>query len=189
MEFSPDGKVLVVSERATNLLTSYVVDRNADRRCADLVPLDRHDAVRLCVTKRGDLVVSNAASTGASSYSVARDGSIAPITALTTGQAAACWTVVTPNGNYAYTANTGAGNLSSYAIASDGSLSVRAAVAVTTGGSPADAAISANGRFLYVRNANQSAINAFRIRLRRQPRAARRHERTCRQDSAGLAAS
>ena len=70
---------------------------------------------------------------------------------------------MTPNGNYAYTANTGAGNLSSYAIARDGSLSVRAAVAVTTGGSPADAAISANGRFLYVRNANQSAINAFRI--------------------------
>ena len=163
VEFSPDGNVLVVSERATDLLTSYVVDRDGIAGAPTSYASTGTTPFGFAFTKRGDLVVSNAASTGASSYSVARDGSIAPITALTTGQAAACWTVVTPNGNYAYTANTGAGNLSSYAIARDGSLSVRAAVAVTTGGSPADAAISANGRFLYVRNANQSAINAFRI--------------------------
>ena len=70
---------------------------------------------------------------------------------------------MTRNGKYAYTANTGAGNVSAYAIEKDGSLALLAAVAGTTGGSPADAAISGNGHFLYIRNGNQNAINAFRI--------------------------
>ena len=91
------------------------------------------------------------------------DGSIAPITALVTGEAAACWTVVTRNGKYAYTTNTGAGTVSAYAIGKDGSLSLLAAVAGTTGGAPADAALSGNGRFLYIRNGAQGAINGFRI--------------------------
>jgi 6-phosphogluconolactonase len=163
VEFSPDGNVLVVSERATNLLTSYVLDRHGIAGSPTSYASTGATPFGFAFTKRGDLVVSNAASTGASSYAVARDGSITPITALATGQAAACWTVVTRNGKYAFTANTGAGNVSAYAIAKDGSLSLLAAVAGTTGGSPADAAISGNGRFLYVRNGNQGAINAFRI--------------------------
>jgi len=163
VEFSPDGGVLIVTERATNLLTSYVVDRDGLAGAPTSYVSTGVTPFGFAFTKRGDIVVSNAASTGASSYAVAPDGAIAPITALTTGQAAACWTVVTRNGKYAYTTNTGAGNVSAYAIAKDGSLSLLAAVAGTTGGSPADAAISSNGHFLYIRNGNQGAINAFRI--------------------------
>jgi 6-phosphogluconolactonase (cycloisomerase 2 family) len=163
VEFSPDHNVLVVTERATNLLTSYIVDHQGIAGPPTSYASTGTTPFGFAFTKRGDLVVSNAASTGASSYTVARNGNIAPITALATGQAAACWTVVTRNGRYAYTANTGAGNVSAYAIAKDGSLTLLAAVAGTTGGSPADASISGNGRFLYIRNGSQGAINAFRI--------------------------
>ncbi len=163
VELSPDGKVLVVSERATNLLTTYVVDRHGLAGAPSSYASTGVTPFGFAFTRRGDLVVSNAGSTGASSYEVDRDGSLAPITALATGQAAACWTVVTRNGRIAYTTNTAAGTVSAYAVASDGSLSLLAAVAATTGGSPADAAISGNGRFLYVRNGSQGAINAFRI--------------------------
>jgi 6-phosphogluconolactonase len=163
VEFSPDGNVLVVSERATNLLTAYVVDRFGIAGAPTSYDSTGVTPFGFAFTKRGDLIVSNAASTGASSYEVSADGSIAPITALVTGEAAACWTVVTRNGKYAYTTNTGAGTVSAYAIGKDGSLSLLAAVAGTTGGAPADAALSGNGRFLYIRNGAQAAINAFRI--------------------------
>jgi 6-phosphogluconolactonase (cycloisomerase 2 family) len=163
VEFSPNGKVLVVTERATNVLTSYTVDRHGIAGPPASFPSTGTTPFGFAFTRWGTLVVSNAASTGASSYSVGRDGRIASITALATGQAAACWTVVTKNGRYAYTTNTAAGSVSSFAISRDGSLSLLAAVAATTGGSPGDAAISRDGRFLYIGNGSQRAINAFRI--------------------------
>lgn len=163
VEFTPDGRALVVSEKGTNLLTSYAVDHRGVAGQPVSYASTGATPFGFAFTKRGDLVVSNAASTGASSYAVGRGGAIAPISTVPTGQAAACWTVVTRNGKVAYTTNTGAGTVSAYAVARDGSLSLLAAVAGTTGGSPADAAISGNGRFLYVRNGNQGALNAFRI--------------------------
>ncbi|MBA2462036.1 MAG: beta-propeller fold lactonase family protein, partial [Actinobacteria bacterium] len=164
VEFTPDGRVLVVSEKGTNRLTSYVVDKSGLVGPPTAYASSGVTPFGFAFTSKGDLIVSNAASTGASSYSVGRDGVIAPITPLAaTGQPAACWTVVSRNGRYAYTANTGAGSVSSYAIGHDGSISLLAGVAATTGGSPADAAISGDGRFLYVRNGAHGAINALRI--------------------------
>lgn len=163
VEFTPEGRALVVSEKGTNLLTSYAVDQHGVAGQPVSYASTGATPFGFAFTKRGDLVVSNAASTGASSYAVGHGGAISAISTVPTGQAAACWTVVTRNGKVAYTTNTGAGNVSAYAVGRDGSLSLLAAVAGTTGGSPADAAISGNGRFLYVRNGSQGALNAFRI--------------------------
>ena len=56
-----------------------------------------------------------------SSYSVAGDGTITPISAnVTTTETAACWVVVTKNGRYTYTTNTGSNSISGYRIAHDG---------------------------------------------------------------------
>jgi 6-phosphogluconolactonase (cycloisomerase 2 family) len=54
---------------------------------------------------------------------VASDDTIDPITSvLSNGQGAACWLVVSADGDHAYTANAGTANVSRYGIASNGAL-------------------------------------------------------------------
>ena len=54
---------------------------------------------------------------------LAGNGTITPITPnVATTETAACWVVVTMNGRYTYTTNTGSNSISGYRIGHDGSL-------------------------------------------------------------------
>jgi 6-phosphogluconolactonase (cycloisomerase 2 family) len=79
-------------------------------------------------------------------------------------QTAACWVVITNNGRFAYTTNTGSNTVSSYSIAPDGSLDLREAVAGDTGAAPADVALSRASGFLYVLDGADGTISAFEVR-------------------------
>jgi 6-phosphogluconolactonase (cycloisomerase 2 family) len=82
-----------------------------------------------------------------------------------TTQTAACWFVVTGNGKYAYTTNTGSGTVTGYAIDNAGALTRLAAdgkSAVLGAAGPADAALSQHSRFLYTRNGDRT-ISAVRV--------------------------
>ena len=48
-----------------------------------------------------------------------------------TGQGSACWATTTPNGKFAYIANTGSATVTGFAIAHDGSLDMLDANGVT----------------------------------------------------------
>jgi 6-phosphogluconolactonase (cycloisomerase 2 family) len=117
------------------------------------------------------LIVSDAdggpAATGAvSTYSVDDDGKIAVITpALGDTQKAACWLVVPRNGRFAYTTNAASNSISSYRVSEDGYLTLRDAVAVSTGAgtTPTDMALSDNSQFLYTRNGGNGSVSGFRI--------------------------
>jgi 6-phosphogluconolactonase (cycloisomerase 2 family) len=76
------------------------------------------------IGKRNTLLVSEAgAGGGASTYRV-DDGDLEVISAmLVTGQRAACWAVITPNGRFGYITNAGTGNSSGVAISRKGSAS------------------------------------------------------------------
>ncbi|HEY6036036.1 MAG TPA: hypothetical protein VIV58_17290, partial [Kofleriaceae bacterium] len=82
------------------------------------------------------------------------------------GQAAACWLVVSPDGEHAFAANAGAGNLSAFRIGARGSISlVGDGVAGVTGkGShPVDMAF-AGDEILYVLETGTSpTIGAFSV--------------------------
>lgn len=170
IQFSPDGRVLVVTEKATNTITTYMLGR--DRRPG---PPTAHASAGetpfgFNFNGRGNLIVSEAfggapgAST-ASSYSLQSDGSLMLVTGpVATTQTAACWIAISQNGRYAYTTNTGSGTISSLVVGSGGTLTLLDAVAGVTGpGSlPQDAAFTPGGRYLYVRNAGGS-IGAFRV--------------------------
>ena len=170
IRFTPDGDVLVVTEKSTNTITTYVVDAagRADapnpQASAGLTPFG------FSFNARGDLVVSEAGGTGAgastaSSYRVDRDGGLAVVTAtVATTQLAACWIAIGQNGRHAYTTNTGSGTVSRLAIGTGGSLALEDAVAGVTGpgSQPQDADFTPGGRFLYVRNAGGS-VSGFRV--------------------------
>jgi 6-phosphogluconolactonase (cycloisomerase 2 family) len=99
-------------------------------------------------------------------HDVAPGGGIAPISPVVrTQQTAACWAVVTENGRFAYTTNTGSGSISSYDVGRDGSISLLESIAADTGADsgPTDLALS-DRRHLLVLNAGARTVGAYRVR-------------------------
>lgn len=170
IEFTPDGRVLVVTEKSTNTITTYVVGPDGLAGAPATQASAGDTPFGFGFNERGDLVVSEAAGgsaglSSASSYRIADDGTLSVVSAaVATTQTAACWIAISQNGRHAYTTNTGSGTLSSLAIDSGAELSLADAVAGVTGAGslPQDAAFTPGGRFLYVRNAGGS-VGAFQV--------------------------
>jgi len=169
--FSPNGDALLVTEKATNKLTSYRVRRNGAIDAPLVTTSNGLTPFGFAFDRRGNVLISEAFGGAANASAVSSYGFqnsapakpvlISPSVADT--QTAACWVVVTPNGRYAYTTNTGSNTVSSYAIQRSGTLSLANAVAATTGTGPIDAALSATGRSLFVLNAGSHTISSFSV--------------------------
>jgi 6-phosphogluconolactonase len=171
IEFSPDGRTLVVAEKATNIISTYQVSDAglpsgpSPQQSAGATPFgfafDRH----------GTLVVSEAfggapGASALSSYRLGETGTLQVISeSVGTTQTAACWVVITGNARFAYTSNTGSGNISGYLIGRNGSLSLLDPDGVTgvTGAAPIDLALSRNDRYLYSLDSGSGTISAFRV--------------------------
>lgn len=169
IQFSPDGRLLVVTEKATNLIDTYVVGSDGIARGPNVEPSAGETPFGFDFDRRGHLIVSDAfggapGASAMSSYELDREGNVTPITPLApNGQTAACWVVITKDGRFAYVTNTGSANVSSYAVARDGSIAVLDPAAGATGAGPIDAALSTNSRYLYTLDSGPGAISAFAV--------------------------
>jgi 6-phosphogluconolactonase (cycloisomerase 2 family) len=169
--FSPDGEVLLVTEKATNKLTSYRVRRDGRIDAPVVTASAGATPFGFAFDPSGNALVSEAfgGAAGASAVSSYRFEEWAPFkpmlvsASVGTTQTAACWVVVTPNGRHAYVTNTASGTISRYGIRRNGQLSLAQAIAAPTAGGPIDAAVSADGRSLFVLNAGARGITAFAI--------------------------
>jgi 6-phosphogluconolactonase len=169
--FSPDGDVLVVTEKATNKLTSYRVRHDGRIGAPVVTASSGATPFGFAFDKRGTLLVSEAfggaagasavSSYGFESWVPAQPLLISPSVVDT--QSAACWVVVTPNGRHAYVTNTGSDTISSYSVQRSGKISLAQAVAAAGGAGPIDASISATGRHLFVLNSGSQTISSFTI--------------------------
>ena len=167
--FDPSGRVLVVTEKNTNRIVTYTVDR--DGRANPPMTFDSEGPTPFGFSfgKRGELFVSEAAggaplASSASSYQVGLDGSLEVITSAASADAtAACWLVVTQDGRFAYTTNPGNDTLSIYAIDFDGAISLLDTTDSGAGTGPLDAALTNNSRFLYTLNAGDGTIGGFHV--------------------------
>lgn len=174
ISFSPDGALLVVTEKATNSIDTYVVGENGLATGPAVHASVGQTPFGFAFDRRGRLLVSEAAggtfeASSVSSYTVTEDGGLQPISAaVPTTETAACWVVVTGNGRYAYTTNAGSGSLAGYAIGRDGRLSLLdpdGRTGVTGDDStPLDMALSDNSRYLYTLNAGSDTLGAFRVK-------------------------
>ena len=173
VSFTPDGRALVVAERATNLIGVYPLDA-AGRAMAPVFHASSGvTPFGFDFDERGTLIVSEAFggmpnASATSSYRVGEDGALEIVTgSLGTMQTAACWLVVSKDGRFAWTANAGSSSLTGYAVAQDGSLSlidadgVTASTGVNAGAT--DMAISGNGRFLYVLTPRTGMVAAYEV--------------------------
>jgi 6-phosphogluconolactonase len=170
--FTPDGDALVVTEKNTNRIVTFEIDRDGRPGEMHVNDASGQTPFGFAFGRRDQLFVSEAFGGAANvsalaSYNVENDG-VSPISgSVTTNQTAACWTAVTPNGRFVYVTNTGSGSITGYRIDFDGNIALLDADGRTgivgDGSSPIDVVITDSGRFLYNLNAGTHAISAFRI--------------------------
>jgi 6-phosphogluconolactonase (cycloisomerase 2 family) len=144
--FAPDGRTLVVTEKATNTIDTFAVvggyaGQATPHTSAGTTPYG------FDFDGGGHAIVSEAATGSASSYRVRPFKTITG--ALANTQKAACWVVVARD--HAYVVNAASSSISSYRIAPNGSLTLESAVAATTAAGPTDAAVSPDQLSLSVR--------------------------------------
>jgi 6-phosphogluconolactonase len=171
IEFDPDGDNLVVTEKATNKIVLYRVVRGVAQ-----APVVRDSVGQtpfgFAFDRRDHLIVSEAFGGQAnrsalSSYELEEHRQVLQTITASAGdhQTAACWVVVTRNGRYAYTTNTGSGSISGYSVDRHGRLALLNADGRSgiTGAGPTDMALSGNSKYLYAITPATGEVAAFRV--------------------------
>jgi len=161
---SPDGAVLVVTEKNTNTIDTWqinsqgaAVNGTTISSGAGTVPFG------FSFLQPSVSLITDAGLSALASYQVNDDATLDLITgAVPDGGKANCWVVVTKNGRYAYVSNTGSGNVSSYTIGRDGSVSLLNTAAAGSLIAPIDAALSENGHFFFIREGATGSMAGFR---------------------------
>jgi 6-phosphogluconolactonase (cycloisomerase 2 family) len=166
ISFTPDGGHLVVTEKGTGQIDTYAVDANG-------VASGLHSEVTaggggavpygFAFGAGGTLLVTEAAG-AVSAYTVAADGTLTTTTtSASTHQAAPCW--MAAGGTWGWAINAGSDSITGYNVAADGSISLTVAngVAATTANKPLDAALSSDGKYLYVIDANDHSLSTYAV--------------------------
>jgi 6-phosphogluconolactonase len=167
--FAPDGRTLVVSEKGTNILTTFSVDASGVAGMPMPQPSAGMTPFGFAFGKRGQLLVSEAFggamdASALSAYVLGGDGTLDVIEpSAPTTETAACWVAVSRGGRFAYTTNTGSGSISGFAVAPDGTLELLDSDGATasTGGAPIDLDFFDDGRFLYALDSGTDSLSVF----------------------------
>ena len=169
--FSPDGSMIVVTERGTDSIVTYEVAPDGTFGASREIASQGPTPYGFAFTSGGALVVTEAfraekGAAAASSYAIV-DGSLEPRTSsVGNGRSEICWAVVTPDDRFAFTTNFADGAVSRFAIAADGSLSLEdatAGIAVDGMTGLRDEGLSSDGRFLYVIDADDGRIYCWSV--------------------------
>ena len=173
--FNNDGNLLLVAEKATSNIDVFSVDDHGVAIGPTVVPSAGQTPFGFAFGKRNEVFVSDAfggaANAGAvTSYFVSTSQNLKTISnAVPDKQTAPCWVVLTSDGRFAYTTNTGTGNVSGYAVGFNGKLNLLNSDGLTAstgaGSTPLDVAISNDARYLYVLTPGTSNIQGYVIGL------------------------
>jgi len=171
VQFSPNGNLLVVAEKATNRLVAYTVASNGLTTGPIPNAAGGETPFALAFANPNLFITADANRDApgkgtATSYGVGERGSLRVISrAIPNGQTAACWIAVTADGRYAYTVNGGGTTVSGYRVEQDGRIALLNANGVTgqVGQGPRDLALSGDSRFLYVLNTLGGTITSFAV--------------------------
>src|SRR5215468_8945850 len=158
VSFTTDGTVLIVTERGTDTISSYLIDERGHAQGPATVKSSGQTPYGFGLTADGSLIVSEAfgGATGAaatSSYAVSGAGELTMVSgSVGNTRSEVCWVALTQDDRFAYVTNFGDGTVSSYEITTDRGLRLRDPVAASAGQGEKglrDEAISGDGRYLY----------------------------------------
>lgn len=171
--FSPDGQFLLVTEKVTNNIDAFQVQK--DGRLGPIVvnPSAGPGAFAVSFAPNGTALVSETGPMGASnagavsSYAVESNGKLSPISAsVPTMGTATCWQAITPDGKFVYTANSGSSSISGFSIAKNGTLAPLPGTVLAvlpSNSTDLDTAITKDGRFLYTLDSGNGKISILAI--------------------------
>ena len=169
--FSPDGTRLVVTQRGRDAVLTFPVDASGLLGDPTETPSAGPTPYGFAFTPSSVLVVTEAfgARTGeAAASSYLADGPAARVVSgsVHNGRSEICWAVATPTGGHVFTTNFADGAVSHWAVGPDGALAlVAAAAGVSVDGRRGlrDAALSADGRFLYAVDADAGEVHGWAV--------------------------
>jgi 6-phosphogluconolactonase (cycloisomerase 2 family) len=166
VRFTPDGRFLIVSERVSNRLEVFPVRADGGLGAPVVSPAPGGASFGFDITSRNQPIVSETQGS-LTSYALAADGTLTPITpSISTDGAAACWVTITADGRFAYTTNSGSNSVAGFAVDETGRLT-----ALTPGVATGESGVGASPidldhvgtRFLYTLEAGTGTIGTFII--------------------------
>jgi 6-phosphogluconolactonase (cycloisomerase 2 family) len=159
--FTNDGSVLVVTEKAANLIDTYVVSKGGVAGAPSSTQSNSPGPYGFAFNDRGFLVLSEAATGTLSTYVVSDNGKLRTVSgSIPDFGLAPCWVAVSPDGRLAYTSNAHGGTISGYRVSGTGVLTLLSSVAAQASIPTLDLAFNGNGHVLYALNGGQ--ITTFR---------------------------
>jgi 6-phosphogluconolactonase len=171
VSFNQDGTALIVTEKATNTISSFAVDASGMPGMVHNTPSAGQTPFGFSLGANGQFFVTEAFGGAAglstvSTYAIDANGNVSLVDGPNAlNQSAACWAVTTNNGKTVFTTNTASGNMSSLAVDAFGGLSLQQSVAgdAGAGSGPIDASLSKNSKYLYILETNTHAISAYAL--------------------------
>jgi len=167
ISFTPNGRFLLVTEKATNKISSFKV-KDDGSVLPDVATASTGQTPFGFDFGRDDLmIVSNAAggadgAGSATSYHIGATGIPNEVNgAVPNFQGAPCWVATTEFGRFAFVSNTGSNSVSSYYVAPGGKLLLINKAAAPTDNAPADIVVAANNFNVYNLNVKSGSITEF----------------------------
>ncbi len=165
---SPNGRWLVVTERATTSVNTYAVGSDGVAAGPTVNRSNGLSPFGFAFASDGTLIVSEAFADRAnasavSSYAIRSDGTLRVLSgSVRTGQTAACWVAIPPSSRFAYATNTASGSISRFSI-NEGKLALVATTRTGTGTAPVDLTFSPTGAALFVHLAGTNRIASYKV--------------------------
>ena len=160
--FNPQGNVLVVAEKGTNIIDTYTVGPDGIAEDPVTHASNGMGPYGFAFTDKDKLVISEAATNTLSSYVVSDQGNLRTISgAMPTFGLAPCWVAINEKGTFAYTSNAHGGTISTFSISDTGALNLVSSIAAKTNIPTLDLAFSKHSQFLYTLNGG--SITGFKV--------------------------
>jgi 6-phosphogluconolactonase len=165
--FNPSGSLLIVTEKATNRLTTFGVAEDGSLSDPTITTSSGETPFGFEVTDDDHLFVAEAfggaeGKSAVSSYDLEAGYPVLITGSVPTMQTAACWLVASSDGRQVYTTNAGSDNLSAYST-KDGALSLLQSdgIGAAAGDGPIDLDFDGRSRWLYVLNGRDDTVSMY----------------------------
>ena len=168
--FNVEGTVLLITEKATNMLTTYTVNENGTPGTFNTRPSAVPTPFGFSFGDRDTVFITEANQGGAgvaASYRVNRETGVVsgPAVSLLDAENATCWVVISNDGTVGYATNTGSASVSTFNINFDGTMEpFSRRFNVRTGEGPLDLVLTRDGENLYTLNSGDNEIRTFSVR-------------------------